>query len=442
MRRSRAASWRRGALAGAALALIGIAGQSVATGQPAVAVAVAVKPTATLFFAHAPIAQDQAGMQDLTSATATFTPAQKNAVVEVQRLDGKTWRPVLTGKQSSAGKYVFAAPAGPPYSYRVKSTVAGKVIYSPTVRPALYPLKWSEEFNTFVLSPDWIVRPVGGAGTMRPCSSTGLTQVSVNGESANLAVLRDGSRIPNKTADCPNGQYLNAMVGTQYSHGFLYGIIAARVRMESERGMHGSIWMQHVGLDLTRKPTGGNDDGGPLPPLSSSSSTSARDGRSASWPAVPADMTRPSAVAQNSCGPLTPATYGHPENDGAEIDIIEYFGDTYRDGGTSMNNYWPAKDVGGNDVLNHCGAIQPSVPKILGAGRTPASGYHVFSVEWTPTQYIFRTDGFETFRTAYGISRQPEYVIMSLLTSDWELPALRSGQPALMNVDWVRVWQP
>lgn len=408
------------------------------TGQPAAAAA--AKPTGTLAFTHAAIAQDQAGTQDLVPGTAAFTPPQKGAAVVVERLSGSTWTTVLTGKQNSGGKYVFTV--SPAAGYRVRSTSGGKAVYTPAVRPALFALTWSDEFNTFVLSPDWVIRGVGGSGTMRPCSTSGLTQVSVNGESANLAVLRDGSRVPNKTEDCPNGQYLNAMVGTQNSHAFQYGIIAARVRMEAERGMHGAIWMQHVGLNLTRRPTGGNDDGGPLPATAVTPVGTQWSARSPTWPSEPAGMIRPSVVATDSCKQLPDPLYGHPDNDGAEIDVVEYFGDGYRLGGTSMNNYWPGKDAAGNDVLNHCGALQPSVPKILGTGRSPSNGYHVFSVEWTPTQYVFRTDGFETFRTSYGVSRQPEYLIMSLLTSDWELPALRSGQPALMNVDWVRVWQP
>jgi hypothetical protein len=69
-----------------------------------------------------------------------------------------------------------------------------------------------------------------------------------------------------------------------------------------------------------------------------------------------------------------------------------------------------------------------------------SSGYHVYSVEWTPTAYVFRTDGVVTFQTARPhLWKGPEYPVLSLLTSDWEVPAYTAGTP--MQVDWVRVWQ-
>jgi hypothetical protein len=66
---------------------------------------------------------------------------------------------------------------------------------------------------------------------------------------------------------------------------------------------------------------------------------------------------------------------------------------------------------------------------------------HVYSVEWSPDGYVFRVDGHETYRTSQGLSQTPQFLILSLLTSDWELPRLKPpyGQ---MDVDWVRVWAP
>ena len=78
------------------------------------------------------------------------------------------------------------------------------------------------------------------------------------------------------------------------------------------------------------------------------------------------------------------------------------------------------------------------------SGRTDSwwSRYHVFSVRWTRTGYIFRIDGIETWRHSAHVSRQRQFLILSLLTSDWELPRLdRSTLPTSMKVDWVRAWQ-
>ena len=60
-----------------------------------------------------------------------------------------------------------------------------------------------------------------------------------------------------------------------------------------------------------------------------------------------------------------------------------------------------------------------------------------------PTAYVFRIDGRETWRTTSGISAQPQYPILSLLSSDYELKNLggETRLPQSMYVDWVRVWQ-
>ena len=69
--------------------------------------------------------------------------------------------------------------------------------------------------------------------------------------------------------------------------------------------------------------------------------------------------------------------------------------------------------------------------------------YHVFSVEWSPQGYIFRIDGQETGRINKGISGVPEYPILSLLSSDYELKKLgdEKNLPQTMSVDWIRSWQ-
>ena len=68
--------------------------------------------------------------------------------------------------------------------------------------------------------------------------------------------------------------------------------------------------------------------------------------------------------------------------------------------------------------------------------------YHVFSVEWTPKAYVFRVDGVQTLRLTQGVSQVPEFLILSMLSSDWELPTLdRATLPNATEIDWVRVWQ-
>ena len=66
----------------------------------------------------------------------------------------------------------------------------------------------------------------------------------------------------------------------------------------------------------------------------------------------------------------------------------------------------------------------------------------MFSVEWTPTEYVFRIDGQETMRTTNGVSHDPEYLILSMLSSDFELGLLGGDGhlPQHAYVDWVQVW--
>ena len=70
-----------------------------------------------------------------------------------------------------------------------------------------------------------------------------------------------------------------------------------------------------------------------------------------------------------------------------------------------------------------------------------AEKFHVFSVEWTPKEYVFRIDGKVTQRLKGETSGRPEFLILSLLSSDYELPRFNGELPETMEVDWARVWE-
>ena len=118
---------------------------------------------------------------------------------------------------------------------------------------------------------------------------------------------------------------------------------------------------------------------------------------------------------------------------GNEIDVIEWFGT----GSSGLSS----------GVWSYAGGTQTKVAEaLLGDGAAYGSdwtgSYHVFSVEWTPTEYVFRIDGRETLRTSAGVSQTEEYLILSLLVSNFEsLRITPDALPQTMNVDWVRVWQ-
>ena len=118
---------------------------------------------------------------------------------------------------------------------------------------------------------------------------------------------------------------------------------------------------------------------------------------------------------------------------GNEIDVIEWFGT----GSSGLSS----------GVWSYGGGTQTKVAEArIGDGAAYGSdwtgSYHVFSVEWTPTEYVFRIDGRETLRTTAGVSQTEEYLILSLLVSNFEsLRITPEGLPQTMDVDWVRVWQ-
>lgn len=135
---------------------------------------------------------------------------------------------------------------------------------------------------------------------------------------------------------------------------------------------------------------------------------------------------------------MQPDKPGKQQNDaaasGAEIDIIEWFGAGRSDGGTASNIYWPSSKG------NHAGGTKDF--KLLKAGEKLSDDFHVFSLEWSPTEYVFRMDGHETYRIKEGVSQVPQYMILSLLTADWEVKRLDKAKlPNAMVVDWVKVWQ-
>ncbi len=84
---------------------------------------------------------------------------------------------------------------------------------------------------------------------------------------------------------------------------------------------------------------------------------------------------------------------------GVEIDVIEYFGKGWEKGGlASFIHFQPAE----GKRLRSGGYLQ-SAFDALGGGY-PSDKFHVYSVEWTEKEYIFRVDGKETFRTSKGVS--------------------------------------
>ncbi|MGN6250591.1 MAG: glycoside hydrolase family 16 protein [Marmoricola sp.] len=121
---------------------------------------------------------------------------------------------------------------------------------------------------------------------------------------------------------------------------------------------------------------------------------------------------------------------------GAEIDVAEYFGDGRSDGGISNFVHRSRPDGSVESV----GGVRRNVRKLLGRHHTPSNTWHVWSVDWSPSGYVFSVDGHVTMKTSRARVSTSEFMVLSLLTSDWELPSLNTTR-STMQVDWVRAWR-
>lgn len=376
----------RAALTSACLAaLVSVSLSPVASG-PAQG---AVRQTATLDLSPG-IAQNGARLASPDDAAvlgeAQFRPARPGRVVLVQRrLPGGRWQTVVRERQGARGKVRFvrdAARGRTPYAYRavaMRTSKLPQVATNARSRSYWTPI-FHEPFNgTRLDTSRWGYRRLGALGGTRTHAESSADAVQVRDGYLNLQVRKNPARRPDEDG---KPYYLNGHITTGDNFAFTYGYAAARIKFPAGRGQHGAFWM------------------------------------------LPQSRT---------------AAYGDVAKTGAEIDVAEFFGEGFHDGGLSHFVY----DMPTPGLNRKHGMVQPRALKALtGPGDRFSSRYHVFSVRWTPTQYIFRIDGVETWRLRGTISRRPESLLLSLLSSDWELPRLdRRTLPTSMKVDWVRVWQ-
>jgi beta-glucanase (GH16 family) len=225
--------------------------------------------------------------------------------------------------------------------------------------------------------------PWGG----RACSKGDPRAVTVAGGVARLSSMPD----PDARTACAvhdrAGHYLgdypyrlNGHISTQRSADFLYGVAAARMRFPKSLGQHAAFWLQPRGLL----------DTGTTP-----------------W--------------------------------GAEVDVVEWYGARGRRDVMASAVHEPMPDGSKRRI----GGLIPRPSRFL-ATRSDSwwNDYHVFSVEWTPREYVFRISGHEVWRTSQGVSHVPEFLILSMLSSDFELPDVGSDpDPRTADVDWVAFWQ-
>ncbi|WP_426244660.1 glycoside hydrolase family 16 protein [Nocardioides sp. LHG3406-4] len=320
--------------------------------------------------------------------SAGFTPARPGRTVQLQQQRGGGWETVRTAPQDRSGYAVFEASAGK--TYRAVTVAAGGAPAYTTDQVTAREWKpaFEDTFSGPTLNPalwqDQTESYSYDTG-IRTCARQDPSVRAMTGETLELGIGYDTTRAGQNchyTSAYGEGDspyLLNTQVATQKSFTYRYGYVAARIRFAAPQGAHSCFWIL---------PEGGK---------------------------VPGDPAR-----------------------GAEVDVAEFFGE----GGPrdAVGGFIHTLDSAGNneklgDLFKPTSLMKPT-------GDSWSTSYHVFSLEWTPQEYVFRVDGREFWRTSQRISQADEYLVLSMLTSNYELRYLTPETlAAKTSVDWVRVWK-
>lgn len=342
-----------------------------------------------------------ASPQQGVTLMAQFTPARVGRLVVIQRRDASGWTRIGETTQDASGYAHYTAPvAAPDGAAAVYRAVAKPVRGSRWVTPREatsavtardYTVLFEDTFSGPVLDPSkWVDQMKdtveGTPASNRKCSRINPATRHVADGVLHMGVAEDPTKagqlcqwFDGKGATGLHPSMWNTQIMTRGNFEFRYGYAAARMKVQQAKGMHSAFWLQ------------------------------------------PHDIPH---------GP--PAL-------GTEIDVMEFFGDTgRRANGIASFVHW--YEFGEHQ---QSGGIFHESGDFRVAGEQWWDNFHVFSVEWTPEAYIFRVDGREFHRETVAISQAPEYLLLSMLTGDYEYKNLTTDEwNQTAQVDWVRVWAP
>ncbi|WP_167880567.1 glycoside hydrolase family 16 protein [Nocardioides guangzhouensis] len=304
----------------------------------------------------------------------------------LERQVGGSWERVDAVRQGREGRAEFTAPysiEGEPVVYR--ATVVGQGGHPSLSSKPQASDRWgepdfSDEFDGNALDDTWSNRLQGYLpDSHRACSKADDRAVGVSGGTVKLSVLLDPDRVGDRCAS-DEGNFAYRLNG--------------HISTEQSRSFLYGYFAARVKFQHRRGQHG------------------------AFWLQVKSRA----------------ATTGPATQTGSEVDVIEWFGHKHPSGGLTSFVYDYPTEAG-----RKTGGF---VRKPERFGDDWASTFHVFSVEWTPRKYVFRIDGQRSYQTDRGVSGRPEFMILSLLSSDYEIPHLGkdSRLPQTMAVDWVRHW--
>lgn len=316
--------------------------------------------------------------------SARFTPPRPGREVRLLELVGGSWQTVQTQPQDRSGHAVFSTAAGRTYRAATSRTSEAEEVETSPVTTRAWAPEFSDTFDgTGLDGSKWEVQHRPRNTGLRSCAVTDGSSYSVGGGVLKLGVSADPAHA-GKTCAYTDAQGVehqlpfmrNTQIATLGRYAYTYGFAAARIKVQSAIGMHSSFWSQ----------------------------------------------------------PTTETVPGRPAS-GIEVDVMEYFGDYPREDGIAAFQHV----LQANKEVVKAGRMFPETA-LMKADAPFSSSYHVFSLEWTENSYVFRMDGREFHRTTQDISQVNQYLLLSNLTSSYELVNLRN--PAdVAAVDWVQVWR-
>ena len=328
-----------------------------------------------------PVAPDDDG-----SLVATFTPADPGQEVVLEQRARRGWKVVATSVEDLWGSAAFSPRPG---TYRARTTTGARTWVTGTVTSTRWQPQFEDTFSGTTLDTTvWNDqrREHESVYAPRTCARVDAAARQVGGGVLRLGVAPDPALAAQPCAytttrgSGTSPYLLNSQVATEQTRFFRHGIVAARIKPQRAKGMHTGFWMLPAGTTYT-------------------------DG--------------------------TPAA-------GTEIDVMEFFGETGR-GNDTIGSHVHYYEAGWNKVS--LGDTYPTARRVLGEHRDWWDEFHVFSVEWTPQAYVFRVDGREYYRETRAVSQAEQYLVLSNLTSDYELAELTPDElDDTAQVDWVRVF--
>ena len=346
-------------------------------------------PVTRTLAALPPIAQsgtDPATPSDDGALVATFSPANPGQQVTLQRRVRHGWTTVARTTEDAWGSAAFSPRPG---TYRAATTSEGRAWVTGTVTTRRWQPQFEDTFSGDQLDPAvWNAqrREHETEYAPRSCARVDASAHRVSNGVLHLGVMPDPERV-GQTCDYDWGRsvgqspyFLNTQVATEFTHFTRHGIIAARMRPQRADGMHSGFWLLPQGTKFT--------DGDP--------------------------------------------------SLGAEIDVMEFWGRT-GSGRESIGSHVRYYEPGWTAVQHGDKFVEAR--KVLEPGASWWDEFHVFSVEWTPEAYIFRVDGREYYRETEAVSNAQQYLVLSMLTADYELADLAAADVTdTAQVDWVRVY--